>query len=92
MITPIEPWMGLFVVGFTAHAFAVGFLLGTHYVRSTAAPEPTAWRPDWLQDAIDAYQRSDRRPMSAKEVAGHDWDEGGSDDPADGEDLPGPED
>lgn len=71
----IEPWMGLAVLCLSGHAFGLGFFLGTQYVSSIATPESTAWRPEWLQAAIDTYQRSHRRPLSADDLAAYDWDE-----------------
>ena len=70
----IEPWMGLFVLCFSGHAFGLGFFLGTRYVTTIATPQPAGWRPQWLQTAIDAYQRSHRRPLSADELTEYDWD------------------
>ncbi len=71
----IEPWMGLFVLCFSGHAFGLGFFVGTRYVTTIASPESTAWRPQWLQAAIDAYQASHRRPLDADELDGHDWND-----------------
>lgn len=74
----IEPWMGLAVLCLSAHAFGLGFFLGTRYVTSIASFEPAAWRPEWLQAAVDAYYQSSRRPLSADEVAAYDWDDADS--------------
>lgn len=70
-----EPWVGLFIVYFTGHAFALGFFLGTRYVTSVSNPDRRWWRPAWLQDAIDAYALSHRRPLSADELTAYDWDD-----------------
>lgn len=71
----LEAWMGLAIMYFIGHAFALGFLLGTVYVKSVASPTTDGWRPDWLQNAVDAYQQSHRRPLSAAEVEAYDWDD-----------------
>ena len=70
----LEPWIGLFMVYFAGHLVALGFFLGTRYVTSISDPEPSRWRPAWLQDAIDAYEASHRRPLSADELAAVDWE------------------
>lgn len=70
----IEPWMGLFVLFFSGHAFGLGFFIGTRYVTTIATPEAAGWRPQWLQAAIDAYQASPRRPLAADELDDYDWD------------------
>ena len=74
MIEP-ELWMGLAILCLSGHAFCLGFFLGTQYVTTVATPEPTEWRPEWVQESLDTYAQSPRRPLSAEEVTAYDWDE-----------------
>lgn len=71
----IEPWMGVAILCLTPYAFGLGFFVGTQYVTSIATPEPIDWRPGWLQAAVDAYDQSPRRPLSADELAAYEWDD-----------------
>lgn len=70
----LQLWMAPFVVVFVGHAFAVGFYAGTYYVKRVADPDADSRRPQWLQDAIDAYRNSPRRPLGPDELDDVDWD------------------
>lgn len=69
----IEPWMGVAILCLTPYAFGLGFAAGTQYVTEIATPKRSEWRPEWLQAAVDAYNQSFRRPLSAEEVAACEW-------------------
>lgn len=69
----IAPWMLLAALVFTTHMFLIGFVAGKYYVKNVADLYADSHRPQWLQDAVDAYREDPNRPLDPDEVERMDW-------------------